>query len=263
MSGLTADQYAALLAPLHANRVRTLNRHTHLEGWDVRRHLIRIFGFGGWDFERVEAELISAEATTKKRDNGGAYTVHTVAYRVVGRLTIKDAAGAPLAVYEDAAVGGAVNQPSLPDAHDHALKTAFTQALKRCAANLGDQFGMSLYNGGQLGATVLRTLVEPDGTAEAAELPADAEPVQGEPDDEPEPEPARPAGALDPNDEQIRVCTGLQSAIAEAKTRAAAEDVWPQVKAAVATGQITAVQGNHLRDVIARHLAPKPKGEQQ
>lgn len=254
---LTADQYAALTAGLQEFRVQTLKGNSHLEGWDVRRFLIRIFGFGGWDFERVSVDLVAADTTTKKKDGGGTYAVHTVAYRVVGRLTIKDQDGAAIAVYEDAAVGGAKNQPSLPDAHDHALKTAFTQALKRCAANLGDQFGMSLYNGGRLEPVVRSSLVAPEGPTSGTELPPDAEPVQGEQgDEEPYAEP-RPVGALDPNQEQIRVCTGLQEAIAAAKTRAAAEAVWPQVKAAVATGQITAVQGNHLRDVIARHLAPK------
>ena len=39
-----------------------------------------------------------------------------------------------------------MNQASVGAAHDLAMKSAISQALKRCAANLGDQFGLSLYS---------------------------------------------------------------------------------------------------------------------
>ena len=56
--------------------------------------------------------------------------------------------------YTEWAAGDATN-PTLADAHDQAIKTAESQAFKRCAVNLGDQFGLSLYKNGSTDATVL------------------------------------------------------------------------------------------------------------
>ena len=63
--------------------------------------------------------------------------------------TIFDPDGNPVAVIEDAATGSAQNMPSPADAFDFAIKNAVSYALKRCAKDLGDQFGLSLYNKGQ------------------------------------------------------------------------------------------------------------------
>jgi hypothetical protein len=43
------------------------------------------------------------------------------------------------------------------------MKSAISVAKKRCCINLGDQFGLSLYNKGQLSALVMGTLVRPEG----------------------------------------------------------------------------------------------------
>jgi recombination DNA repair RAD52 pathway protein len=127
--------------------------------WDVRRHLIRCFGFAGWDFVQVTCDLIADKVVPADKPNG--HERYTVIYRYVGRLIVKAADGCPLAVYEDGAVGDAVNQPSLGDAHDLALKSAISGALKRCAVNLGDQFGLSLYREGSVAPVVQRSLVAP------------------------------------------------------------------------------------------------------
>lgn len=78
------------------------------------------------------------------------------------------------------ACGDAINQPSAADAHDLALKTADSQALKRAAVNCGDQFGLSLYNGGTLEPVVLGTLAHATG----AEPPASDPPVQPDPEEQ-------------------------------------------------------------------------------
>jgi hypothetical protein len=93
-----------------------------------------------------------------KKNGNGTYTAWTVVYRAQVRLTVKDTSGQPVAVFEDAAAGDSPNQPSLGDAHDMAMKTSLSQALKRCAVNLGDQFGLSLYNDGSRDAVVMRSL---------------------------------------------------------------------------------------------------------
>ncbi len=183
MTSITSEQYAFLTAAIQPNRVQQLRGNSHLEAWDVRRHLIRAFGFDGFDVETKSLELVR-EIETKQGDKSR----WTVVYRAEVRLTIK-VAGKAIAVFEDAASGDSCNQPSLGDAHDMAMKTALSQGLKRCAVNLGDQFGLSLYNDGKTSAVVQRSLVAPEAPSAPVDLGHGDEPVK------PEPKPEVPVSA--------------------------------------------------------------------
>ncbi|MFH9831136.1 Rad52/Rad22 family DNA repair protein [Streptomyces sp. NPDC017201] len=172
---LTVEQVKTLLAPINPSRVQTLNRQSHLEAWDVRRWLNRVFGFGGWSDETLELVCVA-----EREINPGRWTV---IYRAQVRLTVKTIDGRTLTAYDDAAMGDSRNQPSLGDAHDMAMKTALSQALKRCAHNLGDAFGLSLYNDGSRQAVGIWSAAHPK--------PADDADVPAVPDDAPvKPEPA-------------------------------------------------------------------------
>lgn len=173
---LTPEQYTFLTSAIAPGRIQHLSGQSHLEQWDIRRHLIRVFGFGGYDIDTLALDLVR-EIEDVPADGRGR-SRWTVVYRAQIRLTVKAADGRVIAHYDDAATGGAHNQPSLSDAHDMAMKTALSQALKRTAVNLGDQFGLSLYNGGRPDPVILRSLVAP--TQDRAEIPAD-EQVQAEP----------------------------------------------------------------------------------
>lgn len=175
-SRLTASQYAALISPIRNDRVRHMNGQSHVEAWDVRRYLIRVFGFCGYDVETIKCECIERIEIPPVGPKGKPR--YTIVYSADVRLTVKAPNGTALAVYEDGATGDAVNQPSLGDAHDFAKKTALSQALKRCATNLGDQFGLSLYNKGDMTPVVLRSLVNPTSTSEPVDSANDA-PVRG------------------------------------------------------------------------------------
>ena len=98
-------------------------------------------------------------------DKGKPTNRFDVCYRAVMRLTIRDDQGREVCHYEDGSTATAQNQ-TLGDAHDLAMKSAISLAKKRCAINLGDQFGLSLYNKGQVSALVLGTLVSADGDAQ-------------------------------------------------------------------------------------------------
>jgi Rad52/22 family double-strand break repair protein len=177
---ITREQYEFLASAIQASRIQHLRGQSHLEAWDVRRHLIRIFGFGGWDTETLElAQVAQIQHEPKKPGDKPRWTV---VYRAQIRLIVKDGSGCPIAHFDDGASGDSCNQPSLGDAHDQAMKTALSQALKRCAVNLGDQFGLGLYNGGRPDPVVLRTLGAPGPVAvgAAAVVPVDP-PVQPEP----------------------------------------------------------------------------------
>lgn len=200
MTAISREQYEFLIRPIAGNRVQNLRGNSHLEAWDVRRHLIRVFGFDGFDIETKSLDLVR-EIETKQ----GERSRWTVVYRAEIRLTIK-VAGRAVAVFEDGAAGDAQNQPSLGDAHDQAMKTALSQGLKRCVVNLGDQFGMSLYNDGSRDAVVIRSLVAPGEDVPPA-MPVDEAPVRPEPSTAPEPAPdvpSEPATPPVPNANEVR-----------------------------------------------------------
>lgn len=165
---LTAEQVSKLLDPIKPHRVYQAQGQSHVPAFDVIAHLTRIFGFGGWDKQILSLDLVHERHTEPdEKDKQGRWWV---TYRCVMRLTIKDPEGRVVMVTEDAATGSAQNMPSPADAHDFAVKNAVSYAVKRCAKDLGDQFGLSLYNKGQTGPLVKATLVggsEPGEDVEA------------------------------------------------------------------------------------------------
>lgn len=146
---LTNEQINTLLKPIDPARVGTDGKgFAHVEAWDVRRTMNQIFGFAGWSQEILRMELV-AEREVQGRDGKSRWNV---IYRAQCVLRIGDML-ADGGTYTEWAAGDATN-PTLADAHDQAIKTAESQALKRCAVNLGDQFGLSLYKNGSTDATV-------------------------------------------------------------------------------------------------------------
>lgn len=144
---LTSEQLSMLTNPVNSAIVRRDDRgNSYLEQHEVRALLNRVFGYLRWAVEVLDTTLAFEEnaASTKDPDK----LVWTVTYRATVRLTIFDIQGERLARYEDCAVAGSQNMPNRVDAHDNSLKSAVSGALKRCAVNLGDQFGLSLYNDG-------------------------------------------------------------------------------------------------------------------
>jgi len=171
-TGLTLEQYEVLLKPLAGSRVASRTQGgtslAYLEAWDVKAHLIRIFGFGGWSWRVMSAELAYEAQNDKGR--------WEVGYKVIGVLTV-DCLGCE---YAEAAVGGAV-LPQRGEAHDMAVKTAESDALKRAAINLGTQFGLSLYNKGARHDVVGHTLNPPIDVDKPVEfVPDETVLVEGE-----------------------------------------------------------------------------------
>lgn len=154
--GFTPEQVDQLLQPINPSRVLADGKgNAHVSQQDVTAHLIRVFGFGNWDTELLSCDVVFEDP----RDGKGRFDV---CYRATVRLTIKDSEGNEVCHYEDGSTGTAQNQKR-GDAHDLAMKSAISLALKRCAKSLGDQFGLSLYNKGQRAALVRGTIVHPRG----------------------------------------------------------------------------------------------------
>jgi hypothetical protein len=160
-----AAQVAQLLKPIRAERVLADGKgHSHVSQQDITAHLIRVFGFGNFDTRPRDARRAcssgtGSDRTTKPTDR------FDVCYRAVMRLTVRDPDGREMCHFEDGSTATAQNQ-TLGDAHDLAMKSAISLAKKRTAINLGDQFGLSLYNKGQVSALVKGTLVSADLDAE-------------------------------------------------------------------------------------------------
>jgi hypothetical protein len=191
LARLSQQQINFLLSGISQNRIGKDGKgFAHVEAWDIRRHLIRVFGFGGFDTDLIDVQLVSQIDIP-----AGNKTRYTVVYRVAVKLTVK-VDGVELGHWHGAAIGDATNQPGLADAHDLALKTADSQALKRAAVNMGDQFGLSLYNGGSLEPVVNRSLayMKPEEAPKpVADPPVRPEPSAQQDSDETAPAPAATA----------------------------------------------------------------------
>lgn len=146
---LTWEQYDLLMKPINPGRVKQRQQSgrtfSYIEAWDVKAHLIRAFGFGGFD-----ADVTAVHLAYEEQDDKGRWQV---GYRVTVRLYVH-ALGCE---YTEAAVGSAT-LPSRGDAHDMALKSGESDALKRAAVYLGDQFGLSLYRDGSTSRVVVHNL---------------------------------------------------------------------------------------------------------
>ena len=144
---MNEKQREQLLKPINESRIAQRKGGggrmlSYLEAWDVKAHMIRVFGFAKWSWIVTSAELVFEE-----EKDGKWY----VGCKVVGSLYVKDA------TYSEAAVGSSP-LPQRGEAHDMAIKTAESDAFKRAAINLGDQFGLSLYNNGSTRPVVTTTL---------------------------------------------------------------------------------------------------------
>ena len=91
---MNRKQYEQLLKPLNPVRVsqreQAGRKFTYLEAWDVKAHLIRIFGFGGWTWNVTTAELAFEDKTEKGTWNVGYKVIErdcretrTLGYRLI------------------------------------------------------------------------------------------------------------------------------------------------------------------------------------
>lgn len=166
MGSLTPQQFDTLRKPLNTTRIAHRSQGgkqlSYLESWDVRAHLIRVFGYTNFNIEVLDYAYVGSREYV-----GNDKDMVEVIYSSRVRLSIRDANGYPLCTYVEVAVGSASGpQTMLGEHHDNAVKTAASDALKRCAINLGTQFGLSLYDDGSTRDVVKGTLVKPEGYVE-------------------------------------------------------------------------------------------------
>lgn len=162
----SAKQVDQLLKPINPKRVLADGKgHAHVSQQDILAHLIRVFGFGNFDIDVLNVELVFEQPRMNGDRPSGRFDV---CYRALVRLTVRDEDGNSCH-YENGSTATAQNQ-TLGDGHDLAYKSAISLSVKRAAIALGDGFGLSLYNRGQMTALVRDTLVHPVSPSEAEDL---------------------------------------------------------------------------------------------
>lgn len=160
--GLPTDlQLKTLTAGLNPARISNRNQGgrslSYLEAWDVKATLIRLFGFGGFSADVTESEIVEITRTERKETGNktGTYVQIEACAKVTVRLHIKQFD----CTYTETAVASQKGR-DVGEVVDFAMKTAASDALKRCAIYLGTQFGLSLYDNGST-ADVVRVIVAP------------------------------------------------------------------------------------------------------
>ncbi len=165
--GITAEQWRVLMRPLNRTRVAKRKQGgkelSYLEAWDVKAHLTRVFGFGNWD-----SEVLSFNHITTREYGTAEKPMVEVIYSVHLRLSIRDSNANLLCQHSEVAVGSTSGPANmLGEHHDNAVKTAASDAIKRCAINMGTQFGLSLYDQGATHDIIKNTLVKPEGVEQS------------------------------------------------------------------------------------------------
>jgi hypothetical protein len=137
--GFSAKQLHALRRDVKREHIRSRISNgrelSYIEGAHAIAEANRIFGFDGWDRETVESRCVMA------RENRGTFLV---VYTAKVRLTVRE--DGEKIVREGHGCGEARGD-SAGEAHDLALKTAETDAIKRALATFGKPFGLALYHG--------------------------------------------------------------------------------------------------------------------
>jgi hypothetical protein len=152
MTYLNEKQVERLLAPINGSRVLDLKGMAYVAQHDVRAHMNRIFGFARWSTDVLETVFLFEQQDEKTKR-------WRVGYRATVKVTVYSPDGTELAHYTDSHAGSNAPQPNLGDAHGLSLTSVVSTAFKRACTNLGDQFGLSLYEKGMRTAIVKGTLV--------------------------------------------------------------------------------------------------------
>ena len=136
-------QTKALAAKLSGKYVRT-RRHngaelSYIEAWHAIAEANRIFGYDAWD-----RQTLSSTCVWQGPQRGRSACAYTA------RVRVRVRAGDIVIVREGSGAGHGTGL-TLGVAHEQALKSAETDAMKRALATFGNPFGLALYDKEQQG----------------------------------------------------------------------------------------------------------------
>lgn len=172
---LSKEQLRVLMSPISRQRVKTFGSKagskaglSYVEAYDIKATLTRIFGFGGFSADVTESKIITIITADSHPSHvyqdGKPKTPQVIAQATV-RLHIK----ALDCTFTETAIGSNSGW-DIGDTADNAIKSAASDALKRCATYLGSQFGLSLYNADNQADELVRRILEPEQAKMLAEI---------------------------------------------------------------------------------------------
>jgi hypothetical protein len=154
---ITPKQVERLLTPVRPDRIEKVRGLSYVPQYEARAELSRVFGFGNWDSEIHDMQLMYEDQEDR---NGKTYW--KVAYRCACTLTIRDYEGNLVCRHTEWHAEESAPQPSRGEAHALALTSVESYALRRACLNLGDAFGLHLYRDGQLSPLIKGSLQTTD-----------------------------------------------------------------------------------------------------
>ncbi|QKO02810.1 RecA-like DNA recombinase [Microbacterium phage Kelcole] len=146
---LTFRQIEELVKAINPAHVETKQRLTYLSQHQARAEMNRIFGYGNWDVDAGEPVLMY-EYETPGTGNNVNKMYWRVGYRIKVTVNIRDLWGMPVASFTGVHAEQNAPQPDRGEAHALALTSVDSYAMRRALINLGDRFGLGLYDGGSL-----------------------------------------------------------------------------------------------------------------
>lgn len=220
---------------------------SYLEGHYVIARLNEIFGNGGWSYTTKHLEKAHTGMVKDKYNN----EVHTAHYIAMVELVVPGLN----AVYGDVGYGDGSDKQNPGKAHELAAKEAVTDALKRCAKNLGMSMGLALYDKTQ------ENVSDGDGTSSsdksrtgtrnsrrpAADKPASVASTDGE-----RSAPAEPAAAA-PEGEKVYELIQSTARVAIAKRKTTKDDLSAYLKEKYGVEQSKALKPAQAQEFLG-HL---------
>lgn len=117
---------------------------SYIDGYTVKANANRIFGQGNWSYNVTNYQVIQNTIGPVKQKDGSMKDRYDVAAYAIVRVEIR--IHDKVSVFEDIGYGNGYSYQSMFDAHESAGKEAVTDAVKRAMSNLGNQFGLCLYD---------------------------------------------------------------------------------------------------------------------
>lgn len=148
---LVQYQIDELVKAINATYVAKKGKNTYLAHHQARAEMNRIFGYGNWDVAITDETLIYEEQVPGAGDNANKL-YWRACYRGKSTVVVRDLWGMEVATYQGVHAEANSNLPDRGEAHATALTSLESYALRRALINLGDRFGLGLYNGGSIAA---------------------------------------------------------------------------------------------------------------
>jgi DNA recombination protein Rad52 len=111
---------------------------SYLEGWYVIARLNEVLGQGNWEYRTQTLQLVHSGEVNGKQ------TVHYLA-----TVLLAANINGNMVTFTDVGYGDGSDKYNIGKAHELAAKEAVTDAVKRCAKNLGMSLGLALYDKSQ------------------------------------------------------------------------------------------------------------------